>query len=116
MTDEALMAAYVAGDGKAFVRLFSRLAPAIHGVFLRAFQDKDVANDLTQTTFMKLHRARKGYRDASPVRPWVFSIAARVRIDELRHRYGVREDINEEALAQAVDDRESDRDPGAGEV
>ena len=84
VNEEALMAAYVAGDGTAFDRLFAALAPRVYGFFMRTFNNPAVADDLTQITFLKVHRARKDFHNDKPLRPWLFSIAARVRVDELR--------------------------------
>jgi RNA polymerase sigma-70 factor (ECF subfamily) len=100
------MAAYARGDQRAFERLFARLAPSVHAFFLRSFRSPAVADDLLQTTFLKLHRARKEYRTDARVRPWVFTIAARVRLDELRRRYAAPADSDEEALASLADERE----------
>lgn len=88
-SDEALMRAYVAGDRRAFRVLFARLAPRLHGFFLRHFRSAAVADDLLQTTFLKLHGARASYDPNARLRPWVYTIAARVRLDELRRRYRV---------------------------
>ena len=104
-SNEALMAAYVRGDGSAFERLFQRLAPRVHGFFLRTFRQPTVADDLLQTTFLKLHRARAEYRPDRPLRPWLFTIAARVRLDELRRRRNLPEDADEETLARTEDTR-----------
>ena len=100
--EEALMAAYVDGDRQAFSRLFRSLAPRIHGFFLRRFGDSAVADDLLQVTFMKIHRARHDYRRDSPLRPWVFTIAARVGLDEHRRRARRPEEANDERLQQAA--------------
>src|SRR4051812_11608732 len=62
-----------------------------------------VADDLLQVTFMKVHRARDQYRKDLRVAPWVFTIAARVRLDELRRRRRLPEDADEEALARAAE-------------
>jgi RNA polymerase sigma factor (sigma-70 family) len=101
MTDDELMKAYRAGDVAAFRQLFAVYAPRLHGFFLRAFRSGVIADDLLQTTFMKLHRARKDYRIGAAVRPWLFSIAARVRLDELRRMRRLPEDCDEEAVARA---------------
>ena len=45
-TDEELMSAYVAGDARAFEKLFARLAPRVHAFFRRSFRDEGVADDL----------------------------------------------------------------------
>src|SRR5262245_48053101 len=113
LTEEALMAAYVAGDERAFDQLFAMLAPRVHGFFLRSFGDRAVADDLLQTTFFKMHRARADYRPELPLRPWVFAIAARVRLDELRRRYRVAEDAGEEALDAAVEAQARQQASGA---
>jgi len=95
------MVAYLAGDRRAFERLFARLAPRVHGFFLRSFREAAVADDLLQVTFMKIHRARDTYRRDLRVSPWVFAVAARVRLDEMRRRRRLPEDADEEALARA---------------
>jgi RNA polymerase sigma-70 factor, ECF subfamily len=100
-SEEALMAAYAAGDRPAFDRLFALLAPSIHGFFLRSFRDRALADELMQETFLKIHRGRASYLTSLPVRPWVFTIASHVRRDELRRRYRIKEACDEEALSQA---------------
>jgi RNA polymerase sigma factor (sigma-70 family) len=84
--ERAWMTAYAAGDDMAFNALFKSLAPRLLAFFMRAIPDRALAEDLLQSTFVRLHAARHTYRVGSPVRPWVFTIAARVRIDELRRR------------------------------
>lgn len=99
--DESLMARYLTGDHLAFERLFNRLGPPVYGFFMRSFGEVAVAEELVQATFLNVHRSRATYRVGLPVRPWVFTIAARVRHDELRRRYRLKEDCDEEALAAA---------------
>jgi RNA polymerase sigma-70 factor (ECF subfamily) len=103
--EETLMAAYVAGDGRAFEQLFARLAPRLHRFFQRSFRSEATADDLLQTTFLKLHRARDTYKPDMRVAPWAFAIAARVRLDEFRKRKRLAEDGDEEALARADEAR-----------
>jgi len=102
VNEQALMGAYVDGDRQAFSRLFGSLAPRVHGFFLRRFGDPAVADDLLQVTFMKIHRARHDYRRDSPLRPWVFTIAARVGLDEHRRRARRPEDADDERLEKAA--------------
>jgi RNA polymerase sigma-70 factor (ECF subfamily) len=100
-SEETLMAAYAAGDEGAFVRLFASLAPSIQRFFRQSFRDRSVSDEMLQATFFRIHRARTSYRSELPLRPWVFTIAARVRQDELRRRLRLREDSGEDALAAA---------------
>lgn len=108
-TDEELMSAYAAGDARAFETLFARLAPRVHGFFLRSFRDPGVADDLLQVTFMKVHRARAQFRPELKLLPWLFAVAARVRLDELRRRLRLPEDAGEDAIERA--DEQAPRDP-----
>lgn len=104
--DESLMLAWMAGDLAAFDTLFARLAPRVHAFFARSFRDESIADDLLQVTFMKVHRARDQYRQESRVLPWVFGVAARVRLDELRKRRRLPEDADEEAVSRAGDEEQ----------
>ena len=99
------MNAYVAGDRRAFERLYALLAPRVHGFFCRTFGERALADDLLQTTFLKLHRARAEYRPEARLRPWLFTIAARVRLDELRKQKRLAEDGDEDTLARADEAR-----------
>ncbi len=100
-TEEMLMVSYVAGERAAFEQLFAQLAPPVHAFFLRSFRDATTADELMQETFLKLHRGRASYRADLPLRPWVFTIAAHVRRDEIRRRRRIKEDCDEEQLAAA---------------
>jgi RNA polymerase sigma-70 factor (ECF subfamily) len=95
--ERRLMTAYVAGDPEAFDRLFARLAPRVYTFFHRAFRDSSIADDLVQTTFLKVHRARNTYDSARPLLPWLFTIAAAVRNDELRRRYRAAASVEADA-------------------
>jgi RNA polymerase sigma factor (sigma-70 family) len=87
-TDEALMERYARGDASALRALFERYAPRLHAFFARSVGAS--SEDLLQTTFLKLHAARHDYVSGLPLRPWIFTIAARARADELRRRYRSR--------------------------
>jgi RNA polymerase sigma-70 factor (ECF subfamily) len=100
-TEERLMARYAAGDDVAFGQLFALLAPQLRAFFLRSFVDQSVADDLTQSTFLRLHRGRAAYSPDRPLKPWVFTMAACVRRDELRRRYRLPPHAGEVELEQA---------------
>ncbi len=120
-TEERLMARYVGGDDVAFRQLFALLAPKVRAFFLRSFIDPALADDLTQTTFLKLHRARSTYLPDRPLKPWLFTIAAGVRRDELRRRYRLPPHVGELELEQAELQQIGERAPApetnaAGEI
>jgi RNA polymerase sigma-70 factor (ECF subfamily) len=100
-SEEALMEAYVGGDVAAFQRLFERLAPSVYAFFQRS-AGSAAAEDLLQTTFLKLHGARGRWRPGERLRPWVFTIAANVRADWARKQGRAAEEaLDEEALPAA---------------
>jgi RNA polymerase sigma factor (sigma-70 family) len=101
--EQQLMAAYVAGDHAAFSALFDLLAPRLLAFFQRAIADRSLADDLLQLTFERVHAARHRYRVGSPVKPWLFTIAARVRIDELRRRYRQPSSVQDGELERLAD-------------
>src|SRR5436190_24400630 len=75
---------YCDGDPAAFRRLHALLAPRILAYLIALIADRPVAEDLLQQTFLKLHQSRSSYvRDANPV-PWVYTIAHRTCLDEIR--------------------------------
>lgn len=74
-TDEDLMRAYVGGDHAAFKELFARYSPVIFGMTRRHLRDEDLAREITQHTFFKLHQARLDFRLDSRLRPWLLTIA-----------------------------------------
>jgi RNA polymerase sigma-70 factor (ECF subfamily) len=86
VTDEEIMARYAEGDSHSFEEIFARWAPRLHGYFLRVTGTSGEADDLLQATFLKVHRGRKSFRPEMGLRGWLFTIAARVRTDEVRRR------------------------------
>lgn len=80
------MEAYVGGDATAFQRLLETLGPSLYAFFRRSTGDAAVAEDLVQTTLLKLHGARGSWQPKERLRPWIFTIAANVRADWLRSR------------------------------
>jgi RNA polymerase sigma factor (sigma-70 family) len=105
------MQAYVEGDVGAFQRLFESLGPSLHAFFVRSAGNASVAEDLTQTTFLKLHGARRRWRRGERLRPWVFTIAAHVRVDWLRSRGRLAEDALDDDVLSAP---HPSSDPSAG--
>lgn len=90
----ARMEAVLAGDVRAFEGLYRALAPRVRGFLRGLCGDDRAAEDLTQTTFLKIHRARHTYQRGAPVEPWVFAIARRTWLDHRRSRRRHPEDLS----------------------
>src|SRR5262245_17316307 len=81
-----VMARYCAGDAAAFHRLYELLAARILAYLTGLVGDRATAEDLLQLTFLKVHEARSTYvRGANPI-PWIYTIAHRTGLDEIRKR------------------------------
>lgn len=74
-TDEVLMAAYVGGDEEAFKVLFTRYVPILLRLTRRHLKSEDLAQEIVQQTFFRLHGARNDFRPGSRLKPWVMTIA-----------------------------------------
>ena len=84
------MLRYVEGDRSAFDRIYTSTAPRLLGYLAGLLADRAAAEDALQQTFIRLHDARDAYvRGADPL-PWIFTIAHRVALDELRRRRRAR--------------------------
>jgi RNA polymerase sigma-70 factor (ECF subfamily) len=83
---EEIMARYVGGDIAAFDALYKHIARRVFAYLVSMCRNPDRANDLCQTTFLKIHRGRSGWIPGSPVMPWVMAIARNVLIDDSRSR------------------------------
>ena len=72
------MEAYLDGRIEAFDALYDALASRIRRYLLSLCRDAALADDLTQDTFLQMHRSRRTYQPGRPVTPWVFAIARHV--------------------------------------
>jgi RNA polymerase sigma-70 factor (ECF subfamily) len=85
-----LMGRYCDGDAAAFNELYGLVAGKILAYLVGLTGDRAVAQDLLQLTFLKLHQARGTYvRGANPV-PWIYTIAHRTFLDDIRKRQRAR--------------------------
>ena len=90
-TDEELFGAYIRGDTGAFDTLFERWAPRIARLMShRIYRQTDV-QELTQQTFLQLHRARHDFRPGAQFRPWLVTIALNLRRQHGRWAHRARE-------------------------
>jgi RNA polymerase sigma-70 factor (ECF subfamily) len=80
------MGRYCDGDAAAFQALYDAVAPRLLAYLVGLIGERPTAEDLLQQTFLKLHEARPVYvRGADPV-PWLYTIAHRTCLDEMRRR------------------------------
>lgn len=88
-SDSDLMAMYARGSAEAFDMLFRRWEHLLLGYFVKRTRSEDHAADLFQEVFLRLHRFREQFDARQPFGPWVWQIARRVWIDDLRRSRGM---------------------------
>ena len=71
-------------------RLYAAHHGEIYAYLARMLRDDELAADLTQDTFVKAYRAFDTLEDHNRARAWLYQIAGRTALDELRRRKIVR--------------------------
>jgi len=111
-SDDALMAAFAAGDAGAFERLFERHRRPLFTHLLHHTGNAGRAEDLFQEVFLRLIRGRERYR-AGNFRAWLFTVAHNALTDD-RRRSALRASHEEAAMTERSTRDDSLGDPVAG--
>jgi RNA polymerase sigma-70 factor (ECF subfamily) len=82
--DVRLMLALRAGDSSAFDALFQRWSAPLLRYVDRMVRDSAAAEELVQETFLRLYRARERYEPEARFSTWLYTIATRLALNELR--------------------------------
>ena len=91
LPDERLFEKYQAGDELAFREILNRYEPSIRGFLHKRLKDEERVQDLTQDTFLRVHRARDRYDSARKFSTWIYTIASNLLKNEYRNRSRRRE-------------------------
>ena len=85
-SSEDLIARARAGDHEAFRLIFERHARPVLGFLYGLVGQRDLAEELTQETFVRAYRKLKQLRDDSKFSTWLFGISRNVAREALRAR------------------------------
>lgn len=78
-------------DDRTFIeQLFALHHGEIYAYIYRMVRDADVAADFAQDTFIKAYKAQGSLEDRAKARAWLYQIAHRIVLDEMRRRRIVR--------------------------
>jgi RNA polymerase sigma-70 factor (ECF subfamily) len=86
MDDVELLERYAAGDEAAFQEVVDQHKDGVYTFLWRFLNDRDLADDVFQETFMQLYVGHDSFDPSQPLRPWLLRIAANKATDALRHR------------------------------
>ncbi len=98
LSDEELMSLYQNGDFAAFEVLYRRHSGRVYEYLRKKTPSSEIAMDLTQGTFEKLHKSRSKYSSQYPLLPWLFAISRNTLVDYFKS--------SETKLTKAVQDPE----------
>lgn len=107
VSDEELLLEYRERKKQdAFRELVHRYEGPLFSYLRHYTHDAGLAEEVFQSTFLRLHEKSKEYEEGRPVRPWIYSIATHLAIDALR-KAGRRH-------AVSLDAQQVDAGPDAG--
>lgn len=84
ISDEALMLLCQKGHQEALEKLYQRYYRPVLLFILRIVQDRDMAEDLVQETFIRVYNNRESWQPRSKFTSWLYRIARNLCIDEKR--------------------------------
>ncbi len=93
MTDDELYAAYRAGDEKAFESLYARHSGRVYGYLLKRLGAPEVADEVFQAAFLKLHRSRATLSNEHPFLQSLFVIVRSALLDHIKKEKASRETL-----------------------
>lgn len=85
-SDERLISASLAGDGKAFTDLVVRYKRKVFALSVRFARDHDELEDICQEVFIKVYENLSKFRHESPFEHWITKITIHTCHDALRGR------------------------------
>lgn len=84
--DAALMLRVKRGDMRAFEALAEKYKQPIVNMMYRMLHDVDEAEDLAQNVFVRVYQSAKRYEVSAKFSTWIFTIARRLCLNEIRRR------------------------------
>jgi RNA polymerase sigma-70 factor (ECF subfamily) len=104
-SDEELMVAYGQGQTRALQELYGRYQSPVFGFAYRMLGNPEMAMDVVQEAFLRVHRGREKYVPTASFSSWLFRIARNLCIDEKR-RYWNRQVLQESQIGDSEGRRE----------
>lgn len=86
LDDSGLVAAFLAGDARAFTELVERYHLRLLNFIYRTIGDRDRAEDLVQETFVRIYKHLHRFDQSRKFSTWAYTIAGNLAKNELRNR------------------------------
>src|SRR5437660_4389110 len=82
------------GDQEAFRLIFERYSRPVISFIYDQIGDRDLAEELTQETFVRAYRSLKSLREETKLSTWLFGIAKNVARESLRSKVRDRHNVD----------------------
>jgi RNA polymerase sigma-70 factor (ECF subfamily) len=102
------------GDEEAFRLIFNRYARPVMSFLYDLVNNHELAEELTQETFVRAHRMLNTMREDTKVSTWLFGIAKNVSREAVRHR--IRSESNVEIAESGLNQMSDPRQRPDGEL
>lgn len=99
LSDETLLDLYFAGDAEAFQVFFERHAGRVVGYAMSKGLKKEIALEVRQDAFFRLHKSIHSYEKGRPALTWFFTIVHNCVVDALRQIKGLA-DLREKVTTE----------------
>jgi RNA polymerase sigma-70 factor, ECF subfamily len=110
-TAEAVLATtLVQGDEAAFASIYETFSTRVFNLVLRSVRDRQIAEDVCQEIWLKVHREASKLRAPDAFAVWLYRLAARVCIDSARSRH---REMNSELPEDLIDEATSEQEAAA---
>lgn len=86
LDDSALVAAFLAGEKRAFTELTERYNGRLINFVYRTTGDRERSEDLVQETFIRVYRHLHRFDQTKKFSTWIYTIASNLAKNELRNR------------------------------
>lgn len=91
-------------SGKNFTVVFDEYKRPIFNYLLRMTQNRELADDLTQETFLRVYKGLPKFRGDSSLSTWIYRIASNVSFDFFRSKK-----THQELRTDSIDEAETNR-------
>jgi RNA polymerase sigma-70 factor (ECF subfamily) len=114
-SDSEVVAAYLAGDRRAFDMLVDRYQRRLLNFVYRTIGDRERGEDLVQEVFIRVHRHLHRFDQSKKFSTWIYTIASNLAKNELRNRsrnplvlfQAIRKDDEQDQRPLQFEDRNS---------
>lgn len=102
MDERELIQKSIEGDEKAFTELMTVHKGMVFRHCLSIVHDQEIAEDLTQETFVHAYQHLKAFRMEARFSTWLWRISHNLSLNHLKKQHGVEQEFREELLPPRV--------------